>query len=510
MTSLFGFLRPSLSTFPDRMAVACGNVELSYAELEGQIDDYVQGLQRWGISRGAKVALLFPSEADFVPFFLAVQKIGAVACPLSVENSEAEIAQLLGLIDPDLVIVSTSATECRDQVSGSWPGVVVSHHEICTDTSCSPVEQRKPDPELEDVAIILCTSGTTGLPKAAMLTHANITENLEAFHAHFTSFPGRDWLQHEVFGNPVPIFHPYGLIMMTLMPLYLAGSVVLIPRFAPRTCLEAIDKHRISFFGAVPSIIAMLNRFSRRSKYDYSTCRVWICGGAPIPKPVADEFANSFGHHICEGYGMLELSSLASNNFECVLSHPGSVGPLHARMQGEIRSEDGSKVPVGHVGELWLSGPNVMKGYYRDSEATAETMENGWMRTGDLGYFDEDEHLYLCGRSKQVIIVGGHNVFPREVENVLLEDPTVLDAAVVGVSDDVRGERLLAFVTSSKKQSLNEEEILQHCRDRLAPFKVPRGIWVVDSIPRNAAGKIMRNELVQSIKGASPAGTTTT
>jgi long-chain acyl-CoA synthetase len=508
MKNLYDFLRPSMSAFPDRKAIVCGNSELSYAKLAVQTEGFVRGLQRRGVTPGSKVALLFPCETEFVPAFLAVQQLGAVACPLSIENTESESSQLLGLINPDLVIVSADATDCRNRLTRCWSGVVVSASEIAGGVPGPTIPLRDPDPELEDVAIILCTSGTTGLPKAAMLTHANITANLEAFRDHFTSFPGRDWLEHEVFGNPVPLFHPYGLIMMTLMPLYLSGTAVLIPRFAPGSCLKLIEQHRISFFGAVPSIVAMLNRFSRRSRYDSSSCRIWICGGSPLPKSVAEEFSGNFGRHICEGFGMLEVSSLASNNFECELRHPGSVGPLHHRMRGEIRAEDGSVLPTGELGELWLLGPNVMKGYYRNPSASAEALDEGWLRTGDLGYVDEDGHLYLRGRSKQVIIVGGHNVFPREVENVLLENPYVADAAVAGVSDNFRGERLLAFVTLSNGQAMKEEELLQHCRDSLSTYKVPRKIHVVDAIPRNAAGKIMRQELVQLIREDSPADLT--
>jgi long-chain acyl-CoA synthetase len=508
LTSLFDLYRPAFETLADRTAVVCGDARLTYAELGAKVSSLAAALQKSGLAPGAKVALLFPSEPESVVAFLAVQQIGAVACPVNIESTEGELTQLLELIDADVVLVSDAATETRQMVERVWDGPVASYAEAGAGALSRSIVSRQPDAELADVAIVLCTSGTTGLPKAAMLTHDNLVKNLAAFRDHLRSFPGCDWQPVEAFGNPIPLSHPYGLIMMTLMPLFMGGATVLIPRFSPAAALEAIEQHRITFFGGVPSMFAMLNRYRRKGDYDVSSCRIWITGGAPLPRSVDEEFPQQFGVRICEGFGMLETTSLASLNFESPLRHPGSCGPFHARMRAEIRDEDGRVLPTGEVGELWIAGPNVMKGYYRNQAATDDALHNGWLKTGDLGLLDEDGHLYLKGRTKEIMIVGGHNVHPREVENVLMTHPGVADAAVAAENDEVRGERILAFVVQADGADADEQALLQHCRANLSPYKAPRAIHFVPLIHRNAAGKIMRRQLIDDLKSASASAPT--
>lgn len=503
MNSLFELYRDSFAALADRPAVICGDAQLTYAQLGARVQALAGALERSGLTHGAKVALLFPSEPDSIVAFLAVQQLGAVACPVNIESTEGELAQLLALIDADMVLASDAAVDARQMAERVWSGPVASVSEASAGALDQQIAARAPDAELADVAIVLCTSGTTGLPKAAMLTHANLVLNLAAFRDHLRSFSGRDWQPIEIFGNPIPLSHPYGLIMMTLMPLFLGGATVLIPRFSPAAALQAIQDHRITFFGGVPSMFAMLNRYRRKGDYDASSCQIWITGGAPLPRQVDEEFPQHFGIRICEGFGMLETSSLASLNFEEPLRHPGSCGPFHAQMQAEIRDDDGRVLPASEVGELWITGPNIMKGYYRNRAATDEALHNAWLKTGDLGLLDDDGHLYLKGRSKEIMIVGGHNVHPREVENVLLTHPSVADAAVAAESDEVRGERILAFVVLADDVEEGEQELLQHCRENLSPYKAPRAVHFVPLIHRNAAGKIMRRQLIDDLKAAT-------
>lgn len=505
MTLLFDLFRTSFAALADRTAIVCDDARLSYSELGSKVGALAYLLQQSGLKRGAKAALLFPSEPESVIAFLAVQQVGAVACPINIESTETELKQLLKLIDPDLVLVSDSAEGTREVAERLWRGPVASYSDAADGMPPKSVAARPADAELADVAIVLCTSGTTGLPKAAMLTHDNLVRNLAAFRDHLRSFPGRDWQPIETFGNPIPLSHPYGLIMMTLMPLFMGGATVLIPRFSPAAALEAVQRHRVTFFGGVPSMFAMLNRYRRKGDYDVSSCRIWITGGAPLPRAVDEEFPQHFGVRICEGFGMLETTSLASLNFEEPLAHCGSCGPFHAQMRAEIRDEEGRALPTGEVGELWVAGPNVMKGYYRNHAATDEALHDGWLKTGDLGLLDEDAHLYLKGRSKEIMIVGGHNVHPREVENVLLTHPSVADAAVAAEIDEVRGERILAFVVPADGAEADEQELLQHCRANLSPYKAPRAIHFVPLVHRNAAGKIMRKQLVENLKLATAA-----
>lgn len=483
--------------YPDRPAVQNESETFTYRQLDQRAADAAEVLCQIGVTPGSKVVLFFPNEPAFLACFLGILKLGAVPCPLNPDSKPQELAQLLQLLAPDAAIVSTQLGKLAQYVGQRVTTLNAGPSGL--ESTDQRVVAVQPDPELADVACILCTSGTTGLPKAVMLTHANLTLNLEAFRILLTRWPGQDWLPHERFGNVIPLFHPYGLIMMTLMPLHLCGTVVLMRRFSPAVVLSCIQESRITFFGGVPSMYAMLNRYRHASQYDLSSCRYWICGGAPLPVDVGAEFAEKFCARISEGFGMMETSSLATLNFDDSRQHPGSVGPFTSQMKARICDQDGNPLPRGEAGELYVSGPNVMKGYYRDADETAAVLQAGWLMTGDRGYLDQDDYLYLLGRSKEVMIVGGHNVYPREIENVLIGDPSVADAAVCAQADSLRGERIVAFVVAVDAQVIDEDALLSRCRQQLSGFKVPRQICVIAEIPRNASGKILRRKLVESI-----------
>jgi len=328
-----------------------------------------------------------------------------------------------------------------------------------------------------------------------MLTHQNVLACLEAFQSLLPRWPGQQWLDQERFGNVIPLSHVYGLIMMTLMPLSLGGAVVLLPRFSPSSTLKAIEDFGVTFFGGVPRMYAMLNHYQYPGRYSRSSCRFWICGGSPLPANVSERFHATYGATIREGFGMLETSSLATLNFDDAPRHPGSVGPFAGTMRARIRDPQGRDL-----------GPTVMKGYYRDPGATAGVLRDGWLATGDIGILDDDGYLYLKGRSKDMMIVGGHNVYPREVEQVLLRANEVADAAVAAQDDPVRGERIVAFVVAAPGRIIDEKILLDHCRRHLSSFKCPRQVLVVDDIPRNATGKVLRQVLSERLGdgGASP------
>jgi len=497
-TSHFGTLwQKACQRYPDRKAVQGEPETLTYRELDERASDTAAILRQIGLTRGAKVVLFVGNEPASLPALLGILKLGAIPCPLNPDAKPHELQQLLGILEPDAAIISSEFGELADHVGAQLNTVVAGPDEQKTISGC--VEGVRPDPELHDVACILCTSGTTGLPKAVMLTHTNLTSNLEAFRTLLPNWPGQDWLEHERFGNVIPLFHPYGLIMMTLMPIYLSGTVVLMRRFSPGALLKRIQESRITFFGGVPSMYAMLNRYRHAHKHDLSSCRYWISGGAPLPEDVAAEFTEKFGASISEGFGMMETSSLATLNFDRPQRHPGSVGPFTSQMRARICDPKGCPVPAGEVGELLVSGPNIMKGYYRNPDETAAAIKDGWLITGDRGYLDEDNYLYLLGRSKEIMIVGGHNVYPREIENVLIGEPTVADAAVCAQHDSLRGEKIVAFVVPERPETIDVEALLSRCREKLSGFKVPRQICMIDEIPRNASGKILRQKLAKSI-----------
>lgn len=500
METLLELWRRARELRPESAAFVAGERSLTYRRAEQRIEALANRLRALGVGPGAKVCLFFAGGPDFAVAFLATLRAGAVACPMNPALNSRELDQLTALLEPDIALHGLQDSEIVSEIARLLPTAAYRDGELANervggpDGRLEPAAPGKRDAELDDVACILCTSGTTGLPKAGMLTHANLISNVEALSLN------KIWQQTEIFGNSLPAFHVYGITVLTLLPLSMAGTVVFIPRFTPENCLRAIEDHGITRFGGVPSMFTLLNRYGGRDKFDFSSCRSWISGGAPLPRPVADEFEDKFGGRIYEGYGMLETSPGISWNLDDGEFHPGAVGRPLRGVEVRILDDDGRAVPTGEIGEITVRGPGVMKGYYRDSEATAETIRDGWLYSGDTGRFDEDGYLSLKGRTKELIIVGANNVYPREIEAVLLEDPEVADAAVAARQDPVRGEQVYAFVVLEPGATLDDRALKLRCRESLAPYKVPRRVRRVAEIPRNPSGKILRSQLIDSLE----------
>lgn len=489
--------------FWDRVAVRGNGQSATYSSLNQIIEAQAQQLQSWGIQPGMKVVLLCLNRPNFLGIFLAVLRAGAIPCPLNPNMSVHELDQVLKLLAPDLVILASeiSETDAYQQVLGAyallseWTLVQPSPLPIFSTPSLNQElpDKALPDQELEDVACILCTSGTTGIPKAVMLTHDNLLSNVAALRAN------KQWHPQEVFGNALPTFHIYGLTVLTLLPLALGATVVYLPPFTPQSCLQTIQTLDITCFGGVPSMFTLLNKYNHRHQHDVSCCRAWVSGGAPLSAATVSEFADKYdGALIYEGYGMLEASPGISWNLNDDAYHPGSVGRPLQGVQVEIRNAQGSPLPQGETGHIWVKSPGVMKGYYRNLEATQETLHQDWLASGDLGCFDADGYLYLMGREKQVMLVGGHNVYPREVETVLLTSQSVVDAAVVSRPHSTRGEEILAFVVPTPGSSLEIEHLQQLCREQLSAYKRPKQFVITDQIARNDSGKVLRKKLLQT------------
>lgn len=493
METLPELWRRSSQRQPRRDAFVAGDRRLTYERADERIESLAERLGELGAGAGTKVCLFFSGGPDFAVALLATVRAGAVACPMNPALNSRELEQLTTLLEPDLAFHGLAGAEIISEVERQLPTAEYDDGLLRGDVA--PLPRRPAEEELDGVACILCTSGTTGLPKAGMLTHSNLISNVESLAAN------KRWSEPEVFGNSLPAFHVYGITVLTLLPIYLGGTVVFIPRFTPENCLKAIESEGITRFGGVPSMFTLLNRYTGRDKLDSSSCRSWISGGAPLPRPVADEFENKFGGKIYEGYGMLETSPGISWNLDDGEFHPGAVGrPMRDVEVRILDDESGRELPQGEIGEIVVRSPGVMKGYYRDPAATAETIRDGWLYTGDTGCFDEDGYLSLKGRTKELIIVGANNVYPREIEAVLLEEPVVADAAVAARQDPVRGEQIYAFVVLESGAELDARALKLRCRDALAAFKVPRRIHQVDEIPRNPSGKILRSQLIDGLE----------
>jgi long-chain acyl-CoA synthetase len=340
----------------------------------------------------------------------------------------------------------------------------------------------------EDVAVCLYTSGTTGRPKGALLSHRNLVANLESFRAvlHVT--------QDDVFLAALPLFHAYGGTVLFLEPLSVGATIVLEPRFVPETILRAMVEQRVTFFAGVPSMYAVLAAMPR-SAVDLSALRLCVSGGAPLSVEVAEAFEARYGLPIYEGYGPTECAPVLTVNPPLGKRKLGSVGPPIPQVELRVVDEHGTLLPVGEIGEIVARGPNVMQGYLNRPAATAEVLRDGWYHTGDLGRVDEDGYYYIVDRKTDLILVGGLNVYPREVELVLGNHPAVAEVAVIGIPDPVRGEVPKAFVIPRDEQQIAVQDLLQWCRQRLANYKVPRSIVVVPDLPRTVTGKILKAEI---------------
>lgn len=496
MDNLVSWWEHCHAQYSQRTAVVGAEQRATYGELNTFIQTAAQILKNIGVGAGIKVALVFPNEPNFGVAFFAVLVAGGIPCPINPNLTTVELDQLLLVLEPQLILASQWSEERQSALQTQLPLLKFENWNLLgNDTQIKPASAL--EPELDDVACIFCTSGTTGLPKAVLLTHQNLLSNTHALWAN------KKWLDQEVFGNALPTFHIYGLTVLTLLPLSMGGTVVYMPKFSPQSCLQTIEQKKITRFGGVPSMFAVLNQYRKRNDFNVSYCQSWISGGAPLPEAVVDEFSIRYASSIYEGYGMLETSPGISWNLDDASYHKAAVGRPLKGIDVQIRDSQGQRLPQGKTGHIWVGGPGVMKGYYRNPVATAETIQNGWLDTGDIGCFDADGYLYLMGRQKEVMIVGGHNVYPREIETVLLSHPSVADAGVASQVNRARGEEIFAFVVAIAGSQFDESALNQHCRNALSSFKIPRHIYEVAQIPRNDSGKILRKVLLEQAQPRS-------
>jgi long-chain acyl-CoA synthetase len=339
--------------------------------------------------------------------------------------------------------------------------------------------------------VIIYTSGTTGRPKGVLLTHGNLLSNARQIAECLNLTEDDRSLM------VMPLFHVNALMTTAMAVLWAGGSIVLAPRFSASRHWETISKYRVTYFGSVATMLSMLNRTypdGLPAGIDASRFRFALCGSAPVPEEVLNAFEAAFHCPVIEGYGLSESTCRATFNPIDGRRRPGSVGlPIGNEMR--ICDDSGCDIGNRQVGEIALRGPNVMKGYYKDEDATREAFRGGWFHTGDLGYRDEDGFYYVVDRKSDMIIRGGENIYPREIDEVLYKHPKVMDAATIGVSDELYGEEVKSFVVLREGELATEGELLEFCKARLADFKCPKSIKFLDDIPKGPTGKLLKREL---------------
>ncbi|GAA3525490.1 long-chain fatty acid--CoA ligase [Aeromicrobium panaciterrae] len=516
MTSLVKILEESVEAHPDRLAVIDDGRTLTYRELDARAREVAQVLRSTGVVEGDRVAFSCPNVAEFPIVYFGILMVGAAVVPLNVLLRDHEITYHLDDSSTKVYIahVGTPALPIGEVAAAGFAASASCEHFFTvggqedSSTSRSSLENAMKQvdglthsvPVDDDaVAVVLYTSGTTGRPKGAELRHSNMRANVASVCEVFDCNTARP----DVYLAALPLYHCYGQTVVQNGALSFGGTIVMLPRFDAEEALRLMEQHAVTFFSGVPTMYWSLLEAAGQDR-DVTrvarSLRVANCGGAALPVEMHRRFLDRFGVTILEGYGLSETSPVASFNRLGDEPRVGSIGIPIPGVDMKLVNDDWSEVPDDPevIGEIAIRGPNVMKGYLGRPEATDEAIRDGWFRSGDLARKDEDGFYYIVDRSKDLIIRGGYNVYPREIEEVLMEHPAVSLVAVIGYPHEALGEEVAAVVVKVDGFAISEDELIAWAKQRLAAYKYPRIVRFVDDMPLTSTGKILKRELKQT------------
>ena len=487
---------------PDRVAIHLGDQTTSYRELDDQSAQVAGLLAARGIAPGTPIGIMLPNVPEFASVYYGILRTGAVVVPMNPLLKAREIAYYLGDSGAP-VIFAWHVTAPEVEIGAKEAGAEA----ILVDPATFPdiLATASPAPQVVDraaydTAVVLYTSGTTGHPKGAELTHANLINNVEVSAADLFQL-GPDDL---IFGG-LPLFHAFGQTCTLNAAIMTGASLTVLPRFDAAKALRILADERVTIFAGVPTMFSALLHVPDRSDYDVSALRLCISGGAAMPVEVLRQFEDQFDCIVLEGYGLSETSPVASFNHPDRERKPGSIGTPIRGVEMRVVDAAGAEVPQGEVGEIAIRGHNIMKGYLNKPDATAEAVSaDGWFRTGDIGRVDADGYYYIVDRKKDLIIRGGYNIYPREIEEVLYEHPEVAEAAVVGMPHPELGEEVGAAVALKPGATVTPDELRSYVKSQVAAYKYPRRVWIVDALPKGPTGKILKKEI--TVPDAEAAG----
>jgi long-chain acyl-CoA synthetase len=509
---------------PDKEAVVWNDVRLTYGQLNAFANRIAHALNQMGIGYGDKVALSCPNLPYFPMVYYGIMKTGAAVVPLNVLFKPREIAYHLADSDAKAVFVFEGTPELpmAQMVKEGFDQVETCEHLIVMTAdkmAPSPLPEHKTLTQVifdksdfyetyptkpHDTCSILYTSGTTGQPKGAELTHSNIYFNtIVAFNLHV---PGLDYTdgKQKVCLITLPLFHTTGQTAQMNAQLFAGHRIVLLPRFEPHTALEAIKKEGVNFWTGVPTMYWAILKYVEENKIDATSyaesLAILSSGGAPMPVELMKKFEETFNVKILEGYGLTDTSPISTFNHPSVPSKPGTVGQAIFGVEVRCVDENDNEVPRGERGEVVMRGHNIMKGYYKRPEATAEAFKNGWFHSGDIGIMDEEGYLQIVDRKKEMILRGGYNIYPRELEEVIMTHEAVSLCAVIGVPDEKLGEEVKAYIVLKQGFSLTEEEMVEWFKTQFAANKYPRYVEFRESLPIGGTGKILKRALKEELE----------
>ncbi|MBB5149465.1 MULTISPECIES: long-chain-fatty-acid--CoA ligase [Ureibacillus] len=494
---------------PEKIAYIFEGRSTTYGEFEDKVSSLAFSMNQLGIQKGDHVALIFQNCPHFLIAYYALMRIGAVSIPINPMYTLDEMSYIVDNGDVKWIIAGEDSIGRINQLSNKFSQIKGSilcdkdsshlfhdrqegKYHFYSDLIKHSYSMKPVSLEADDIAIILYTSGTTGHPKGVMLTHGNLYANARDVGDYFL------FSEEDRVIATLPFYHVFALTVVLNVPLSTGATILIAPRFSPKYIFQLAKEYHATVFAGVPTMYSFLHQYKEGEPSSFSSLRLAISGGAPLPIKVLENFEARFNIPIFEGYGLSEAAPVTCFNSPTQKPKPGSIGTSIPNVINKVVDDQGNDVAIGEVGELICKGPNVMKGYYKSPEETDKAIRDGWLYTGDLARQDEEGYIYIVDRKKDLIIVGGYNVYPREVEEVLYTHPKVLEAAVVGFSNEDYGEEVHAFIVL--KEEAYYDELLQHCEKHLATYKIPEAFHIIQSLPKNSTGKILKRHLKERIE----------
>ncbi|MGB7070602.1 MAG: long-chain-fatty-acid--CoA ligase [Pyrinomonadaceae bacterium] len=469
--------------------------EWTYSEFERAVHRSANLLLASGITKGDVVSLLLPNSAEYIIAYFACFKIGAIAGPVNSLLNKNEIDWVVGNSEAKLMLTSTElSSKIPLQENSPMPTIIFDDHSEATNEYSEEIKPVDLNPD--DAAVIVYTSGTTGKPKGCILTHGNLTANARQI-TEWMGFTDGDRLL-----TVMPLFHMNAVSVTTMTALYAGASTVISPKFSASRFWDIIEKYQITSFGSVATMLSMLLQNPRSSVPCPKTLRFAMCGSAPVPAEILKRFEEKFSCLVIEGYGLSESTCRSTFNPPNNTRRPGSCGlPIGNEMK--VVNENDNEVVDSELGEIVIRGENIFKEYFKNPEATAMAFSNGWFHTGDIGYRDADGFFYIADRKSDMIIRGGENIYPREIDDLLYTHQAVAAAAVIGVPDEIYGEEVAAFVVLKNGEVTTADQLIDFCRQNLAEFKCPKTVHFLKDIPKGPTGKLLKRELTKLLQKAA-------
>jgi long-chain acyl-CoA synthetase len=475
----------------DQTAIKLDDFEITFEQLNDASARAAALLKDKGLEPGDRVGIMLPNVPQFAVVYYGVLRAGGVAVPMNPMLKKREAGFYLEDPEAKFLFAWHECAEAAEQaaVDAGAELILVEPGEFEQLLGEHEPDFDVLDREDDDTAVILYTSGTTGQPKGAELTHSNLLKNAEV--AVSLTGAGAD----DILLGALPLFHSFGQTCGLNAAMSAGATLSMIPRFDPAKALEIIQRDGVTVFEGVPTMFTAMLHDDSKDDVDLSCLRVSLSGGSAMPVEVMKGFEEQFDCHILEGYGLSETSPVASFNHPDKERKPGTIGTPIEGVEMKLVDDDGNEVETGDVGEIVIKGHNIMKGYWNRPDATEEAIKDGWFHSGDMGKVDEDGYFSIVDRKKELIIRGGYNVYPREIEEVLYEHPAIQEAAVIGVPDDKMGEEVGAAVVLKDGEEVSEDDLRDYVKGEVAGYKYPRRIWFEDELPKGPTGKILKKDI---------------